>query len=173
MDKKDVQGSSCLRVSSTSLISDATSSVPLSSLASHYKRPQASTRLFALILQIKHRLILGAAGLMVQLLVSALIVANLLSTVAMGRPFQEAVGVQEKLALVAADSPISSFSAMEGKMDRASAPGDLRHHDHHHRRLDNSIAGAEVILGALAATVIVAVICYIRVTRKRIEDEKV
>lgn len=135
--------------------------------------------LFALKLQIKHGLILRPPGLMVQLLVSALIVADLLSTVAMGRPFpeavvgsKEAVGVQEKLVLVDADSPVSSFSAMEGKMDSASAPGDLRHHDHH-RRLDKSIAGAEVILGALAATVIVAVFCYIRVTRKRIEDEKV
>lgn len=113
-----------------------------------------------------------------RLLVSAWVVADLLMTVATGRPFPGAVvGAKnaaevEKLVLEVADSPTSSFSAMEATVGLASPPGDLRHQNRH-RRLDKSIAGAEVILGALAAIVIVAVISYIRVTRKRIEDYKV
>ncbi|WOL03434.1 hypothetical protein Cni_G12154 [Canna indica] len=69
-----------------------------------------------------------------------------------------------------ANAPSSSSE----EPDAAGAPDSpLRHGKHHHRPFDKSIAGAEVIVGGLAAAIFVAIFAYIRVTRKRSQEGKV
>ncbi|CAL9042742.1 unnamed protein product, partial [Musa banksii] len=103
---------------------------------------------------------------MVRLLLFILVAADGLAAIVMARP----VPVVEADKLILASSPTSSFPLSETKMGIASAPANRRHHRNH--RIDKSIAIGEVMLGGLAATIIIAVICYIRVTRKRVEGSK-
>ncbi|URE38923.1 hypothetical protein MUK42_32746 [Musa troglodytarum] len=103
---------------------------------------------------------------MVRLLLFILVAADGLAAVVMARP----VPVVEADKLVLASSPTSTLPLSETKMGIASAPANRRHHRDH--RIDKSIAIGEVMLGGFAATIIIAVICYIRVTRKRVEGSK-
>ncbi|KAL8508985.1 hypothetical protein ACS0TY_016246 [Phlomoides rotata] len=43
----------------------------------------------------------------------------------------------------------------------------INHHHRHHHPFDKSVAGGGVILGGLATTFLVAIVCYIRDTRRR------
>ncbi|WOK91886.1 hypothetical protein Cni_G00578 [Canna indica] len=111
---------------------------------------------------------------MARLLLFALLSAGFFATVSVGRPSPAVVqsDAMELNKLVLADAPTGGFPAKEVKMGLASAPGSLIRHWKHHHRIDKSVAGAEVILGGLAVAIIIAVICYIRVTRKRVDDIK-
>ncbi|KAG6603622.1 hypothetical protein SDJN02_03534, partial [Cucurbita argyrosperma subsp. argyrosperma] len=45
---------------------------------------------------------------------------------------------------------------------------ELENHEHH-KSIDKSVAGGGVILGGLATTFLVAIVCYIRATRRQSE----
>ena len=74
---------------------------------------------------------------------------------------------------IAFSSPIEApRSEMKVQGTSAASGGEsgnavqLGNHDHHKSR-DKSIAGGGVILGGLATTFLVAIICYIRATRRQ------
>lgn len=74
-----------------------------------------------------------------------------------------------KLMISPSESPLNHQNQNENQ-----EPQNMRmekgKHDRHHSSVDKSVAGGGVILGGLAATLLVAIGCYIRATgRKQVE----
>ncbi|CAH8309672.1 unnamed protein product [Eruca vesicaria subsp. sativa] len=75
-------------------------------------------------------------------------------------------------ALSEGDPPVArKFGGDEWARTEAEAP-EISHSEetvrlgHHHSTVDRSVAGGGVILGGLATTFLVVVLCYLRATRK-------
>ncbi|KAJ9185278.1 hypothetical protein P3X46_004931 [Hevea brasiliensis] len=72
-----------------------------------------------------------------------------------------------------APSPSPSIAPQSGKNEEGvSVKGQEIHllHERHHHSFDTSVAGGGVILGGLATTFLVAVLCYIRATGRHNSD---
>ncbi|XP_022151558.1 uncharacterized protein LOC111019472 [Momordica charantia] len=89
-------------------------------------------------------------------------------------PSARKLGKHRSAAAVSSGSSPSEAPRSEMKVQATSAAatngGDHQHHNH--KASDKSIAGGGVILGGLATTFLVAIICYIRATRRSNSEVK-
>lgn len=98
------------------------------------------------------------------------------------RPFPRKLRVEAASLLrriveppISEDTVAESFEEGEDESGKGPAIGEapesilkMEHHIHHS---DKSVAGGGVIIGGLVTVIFAAVYCYIRVTRKRDEDQ--
>ncbi|KAL6840726.1 hypothetical protein ACP4OV_029590 [Aristida adscensionis] len=95
-----------------------------------------------------------------------LVSSQLAVTAVMARPFAvflDAAGTAD------APSALHAHSLLESRF--AGSP--LSSHHGQHSPFDRKFAGGKVIVAGLAAAIIVAVFCYIRITRKKNVEPKV
>ncbi|KAJ3670332.1 hypothetical protein LUZ60_010656 [Juncus effusus] len=100
---------------------------------------------------------------MARSLIFFLLATNLFTNLVTSRPItlnQPTTEIQVHFAR----SPLGavSFATIEPKF----AESPLTSHHSHHKPFDKSFAGGKVILGGVFAAILVAVFCYIRITRR-------
>lgn len=76
---------------------------------------------------------------------------------------QQLYNNSHKLMISPSESPLNQNENQESQNMRM----EKGKHDRHHSSVDKSVAGGGVILGGLAATLLVAIGCYIRATRRK------
>lgn len=74
-----------------------------------------------------------------------------------------------KLMISPSEPPLNQEPVTAQKQNQESQNMTMENGKHHHQHssVDKSVAGGGVILGGLAATLLVAIGCYIRATRRK------
>lgn len=79
---------------------------------------------------------------------------------------QQLYNNSHKLMISPSESPLNHQNQNENQ-ESQNMRMEKGKHDRHHSSVDKSVAGGGVILGGLAATLLVAIGCYIRATRRK------
>ncbi|CAO1941682.1 unnamed protein product [Urochloa humidicola] len=98
-----------------------------------------------------------------------LVSSQLAMTAVMARPFAVVLLDSGAMSSVVAEGPSSpgvlrAHSLLEQSRFAASPMGS---HHHQHSPFDRTFAGGKIIVAGLTAAIIVAIFCYIRITRKK------
>ncbi|XP_062189052.1 uncharacterized protein LOC133892353 [Phragmites australis] len=98
-----------------------------------------------------------------------LVSSQLAATAVMARPFAVFLDGATTIGAAGAPSALHAHSLLESRF--AGSP--LSSHHGPHSPFDRSFAGGKIIVAGLAAAIVVAVFCYIRITRRKNVEPKV
>jgi hypothetical protein len=114
---------------------------------------------------------------MPRLFLFCLVSSQLAATAVTARPFATVLLHGGAMSRVAADAPYSApavaLHAHSLLEESRFAGSPLSSHRGGHRPFDRAFAGGKIIVAGLAAAIVVAVFCYIRITRKKSVEPKV
>ncbi|CAN6211913.1 unnamed protein product [Urochloa humidicola] len=98
-----------------------------------------------------------------------LVSSQLAMTTVMARPFAVFFLDGGAISSVVADAPSSPGGLRAHSLLEESrfAASPVSSHHHQHSPFDRTFAGGKIIVAGLAAAIIVAIFCYIRITRKK------
>lgn len=100
-----------------------------------------------------------------------LVILLVVQILVLGAMAHSEVQPREKGNYEIAERPVSSEEEGGTKVAEAQAPENEIRRLGKHRYTDKSMAGGGVIIGGLVTAIFAAVFCYIRVTRKRNNDD--